>query len=118
MLEFMDRRIFGPERLTHLRAELSSDDRRGRGQELKQLQSKLKDVEDALYRQTLHMEEDEDPTHPVVAHAKQRIIQLTVRHEKLQAAILSLEREREATRQAEKIESTLADVPGDVANGV
>ena len=111
VLTFMDSRIFGPDRLTHLRKELSSDQHPGHGPELQRLQRELKNIDDALYRQTLRMEEHEDPAHPIVAHAKQRIIQLTLRREKLQAAMLSLEREHEATQQAEAIESMLAAIP-------
>lgn len=108
---FMDRQIFGPDRFTHLREQLSSEKSRGDSQELEQPQGEPENLDEALYRQTLRLEEHDDPTHPVVARAKQRIIQLTLQRHKLQDAMLSLERERDATQQAEAIESMLAAIP-------
>jgi len=73
VLEFMDRRLFGPERLERLREELaraSGDQDDQPTEELKRLRGELKDIDQALHRQSLRMEEHDDPRHPVVALAK------------------------------------------------
>jgi hypothetical protein len=69
-LEFMDRRLFGPERLEHLREELaraSGDQDDQPIEELERLRGELKDIDQALHRQSLRMGEHDDPRHPVVA---------------------------------------------------
>jgi site-specific DNA recombinase len=65
VLEFMDRRLFGPERLEHLREELASvtsSQDYGHTEELAGLQAELNDIDQSVYRQSLRMEEHDDPT--------------------------------------------------------
>jgi hypothetical protein len=53
VLEFMDRRLFGPERLKRLRDELaraSGDQDDQPTEELKRLRGELKDIDQALHR--------------------------------------------------------------------
>jgi hypothetical protein len=107
----MERRLFGAERLEHLRDELDSDRYHAHNEELKRLGAELSDVDQALHRQTLRMEEDDDPDHPVVALAKERIAELSLRREKLQSATRAIERERDVMPPAEKIEAMLGAIP-------
>jgi hypothetical protein len=79
MLDFLAERIFGPDRLRLLRADLARaatatwtehDADRDR------LKAELRDVDRALYRQSLRLEEHDEPDHPVVARATRRRDQL------------------------------------------
>jgi site-specific DNA recombinase len=112
--DFLGRRIFGPERLDLLRQELteSIDSRTDeREQELARLQREEEQINRALYRQALRLEEADDPNHPVVVLAKQRIEELSARR----AAVADRMHELRATRPAgannEEIEALLASVP-------
>jgi len=103
--DFLGRRIFGPNRLWLLREELASstnsnDDERQT--ELARLAHEQEQVDRALYRQALRLEEHDDPNHPVVALAKQRIEELSGRQ--LRAA-------QPAGPTAEEIEALLDSVP-------
>lgn len=114
LLDFMTRRIFGPERLRHLRHELAeaatgSGDRRDA--ELVRLRSELKEIDQALYRQALRMEEHDDPDHPVVALAKQRIAELSARRAAIEKAVLAAEAAQPDTATPAEIEAMLDAVP-------
>lgn len=114
LLDFMGRRIFGPERLRCLRHELAAaasgnDDRRSI--EFERLRAELKEVDQALYRQALRMEEHDDPDHPVVALAKERISELTARRPAIENAILVAEATRPDTATPAEIEAMLDSVP-------
>ena len=114
VLEFMDRRLFGPHRLEHLRQELALANNvqgRPRTEELERLQAELKDIDQASYRQSLRLEEHDDPNHPVVALAKQRIIQLSTRRKTVEEAIRATEAHQAQNLEADEIEATLEAIP-------
>lgn len=76
MLDFLGSRIFGPDRLRFLRAELAKATAaswKDHDAELERLQREQRDVQRSLYRQTLRLEEHDDPDHPIVALATCRI---------------------------------------------
>lgn len=103
--DFLGRRIFGPNRLWLLREELASSTKSNddeRQTELARLAHEQEQVDRALYRQALRLEEHDDPNHPVVALAKQRIEELSGRQ--LRAA-------QPAGPTAEEIEALLDSVP-------
>src|SRR5207249_9526981 len=82
--DFLGRRIFGPDRLRLLRQELarSTDTNDDHGQtELDRLAHEEEQIDRALYRQALRLEEHDDPNHPVVALAKQRIEEVSGRRD-------------------------------------
>jgi len=94
LFEFLGRRIFGPERLRLLRAELASsvaDTWRDHKADLERLRHELSDVDRALYRQTLRLEEHDDPNHPVVSLAKRRIEELAGRRTAIEDQIAAAE---------------------------
>jgi hypothetical protein len=81
VIEFMGRRILGPDRLRLLRLDLArsiGDSWREHDAEI-QRAGEQEHIRRALHRQTLRLEEHDDPNHPVVAAAKQRIEELTSR---------------------------------------
>jgi hypothetical protein len=80
-------------------------------QELESLQAELRHLERATYCQTLRLEEHDDPNHPVVLLAKQRIVELSARREEIQNTIRAIEAERDATLSPDEIESMLNAVP-------
>ena len=64
-----------------------------------------------LHRQTLRLEEDDDPDHPVVAAAKQRIEELTSRHAATKHAIQDIEARRPQGIRPDEIEAMLDAAP-------
>jgi hypothetical protein len=56
-------------------------------EELERLQGELNDIDQARHRQSLRMEEHDDPQHPVVALAKERIVELSTRRKAIEGAI-------------------------------
>jgi site-specific DNA recombinase len=114
MLQFMDRRLFGPQRLQHLRQELMEgarpDDHRP-AIELKRLQAKKQEVEQALYRQGLRMEEHDDPHHPIIELAKRRIDELSTQRETIRKAIRATEAKQTDALELTEIEATLDRIP-------
>ncbi len=114
VLEFMDRRLFGPERLEHLREELASvtsSQDYGHTEELAGLQAELNDTDQSVYRQSLRMEEHDDPHHPVIALAKQRIIELSTRRKVIEDTIRATEAQQAQTLQTHEIEAALDAIP-------
>jgi len=79
--------------------------------ELERLQAKEQEIEQALYRQSLRMEEHDDPHHPVVALAKQRIDELSVRRGAIHDAIRATEAKQTNTFKLDQIEATLERIP-------
>jgi hypothetical protein len=83
-------------RLDLLRGELAEAASDGTWQErdsrLAKLRVEEKQVQQALYRQSLRLEEHEDPEHPVVKLATQRIEELSGQVEAIAATIVELER--------------------------
>jgi len=113
LIEFMGRRLFGPERLRLLRDELArsvAEGWREHDTQLARLRLELEDIDRALYRQTLRLEEHEDPRHPIVALATRRIEELSTRRASVEEAIRDLEVRRPGARPDE-IEAMLAAVP-------
>jgi DNA invertase Pin-like site-specific DNA recombinase len=116
VLGFMDRRLFGPARLDHLRQELANSananpDEHRHSADLLRLQAELKDIDQSLYRQALRMEEHEDPDHPVIALAKQRIAELSARRETVRDAIRTTEAQQTEVTQPHEIEAMLERIP-------
>jgi site-specific DNA recombinase len=114
VLGFMDRRLFGPQRLDHLRHELAhsaNPDEHRHSADLVRLQAELKDIDQSLYRQALRMEEHEDPDHPVIALAKQRIAELSARRETVRDAIRTAEAQQTEVTQPHEIEAMLERIP-------
>lgn len=113
--DLMAERLFGPERLTLLREELLDEASEGAWQErdaqLAHLHAEEKQVEKALYRQSLRLEEHDDPEHPVVRLAKQRIEELSGKAKAITAEIAELEAARPEEPRREEIEAMLANVP-------
>lgn len=112
---FMAERLFGPERLALLREELldlTTDDAwEERDSELAQLHAEDKQMQQALYRQSLRLEEHDDPEHPVVELATRRIEELSGKAKAIAARIEELEAARPEAPRREEIEALLADVP-------
>jgi hypothetical protein len=92
---FMAERLFGPERLALLREELLDAATEGawveRDSGLARLHAEDKQVQQALYRQSLRLEEHDDPEHPVLKLATQRIEELSGKAKAIAAEIAHLE---------------------------
>ncbi len=113
-LDFLARRIFGPERLALLRHELADAVAAAWSEhdtELERLRRELQETERSLHRQALRLEEHDDPYHPVIALAKQRITELSARRDATTQAIADLEATRPLGARPEEIETMLAAVP-------
>ncbi len=111
---FMAERVFGPERLALLAEELASSAGvadREREAELGRLQAEAERIEQSLRRQALRLEEHDDPEHPVVKLATQRIEELSGQEKSVAAALADLEAARPAGPTPAEIEATLAAVP-------
>jgi site-specific DNA recombinase len=114
LLDFMSRRIFGPERLRLLRDDLAKtidDDWRDQDAHRHRLERELEELDRALYRQALRLEEHDDPDHPVVALAKRRILELSTRRKVTSEAIAALDAQRPDGARPAEIEALLAAVP-------
>jgi len=97
LLDFMERRLFGPDRLRLLRHDLARSARtewRDHDGEVARLKGELESVNSSMRRQTLRLEEHDDPNHPVVAAAKDRIEELGARRAAIEEAIRSIESSR------------------------
>jgi site-specific DNA recombinase len=114
LLDFMGSRLFGPERLRLLRHELAdtADGRRDDHEdEMRTLRNEREQVDRALYRQTLRLEEHDDPYHPVVVAAKKRIEELSARRIEIDDALTALDAQRPDEPDAGEIEKMLDAVP-------
>ncbi len=112
--DFLGRRIFGPDRLRLLRDELaqSASSHDGERQhELAQLERERQEIERALYRQALRLEEHDDPAHPVIALATQRIEELSARRAAVDERVTQLQAARPTAPTAKEIEALLDSVP-------
>ena len=112
--DFLGRRVFGPDRLSLLRGELarfadSGDDERQA--ELVRLAREREEIDRSLYRQALRLEEHDDPAHPIVSLAKQRIDELSARRENLDERVRQLNANRPTAPTAHEIEALLDAVP-------
>lgn len=93
LLDFLGRRIVDPDRLRLLRAELAkatATSWKDHDAERDRLQREQRDVQRSLYRQTLRLEEHDDPDHPLVALATRRIEELAARQQAVEEAIAKL----------------------------
>ncbi len=114
--EFMAERLFGPDRLRLLSAELATaaDEQKDDpdASERERLEAEEKDVQKALRRQVLRLEEHDDPDHPVIKLATQRIEELSGRAEAIKRALEELAQPSEsAGPSADEIEALIAEVP-------
>jgi hypothetical protein len=71
----------------------------------------LKDIDQARHQQALRMEEHDDPQHPVVALAKERIIELSTRRKAIEDAIRATAGRQAQALNAHEIEAALNAVP-------
>jgi len=114
VLDFLGERVFGPERLRLLQLELA----RAAGTvwqehdaELDRLKREQREVERSLYRQTLRLEEHDNPDHPVVALATRRIEELSARRESIDEAIAALRAQRPNGSHPDEIVAMLDAIP-------
>ena len=80
-------------------------------EELQRFRGELKDIDQSLHRQSLRMEEHDDPGHPVVALAKERITELSTRRKTIEDTIRTSEARRAQTLQTHEIEAALEAIP-------
>jgi hypothetical protein len=114
ILSFLARRVFGPERLCLLRDELAdatASTWEDHNTELERLQGELREIERSLRRQTLRLEERDDPKHPVVALAIERIEELSIRKAAVTDATQTLKTKRPAGHDPDEILAILDAVP-------
>jgi hypothetical protein len=113
LFSFMDRRLFGRKRQKLLRNELahvnSIETENQHHDELARLQAEREKIDQSMRRQTLRMEEQDDPRHPIIVLAKQRIDELAIQREAVREAIRALEAKQ--TASSEEIEAALQLVP-------
>ncbi|MGH8575215.1 MAG: HAD hydrolase-like protein, partial [Gammaproteobacteria bacterium] len=97
LLEFLGRRLFGPQRLRLLREELArsvAESWHEHDTQLARMRLELEDIDRSLYRQSLRLEEHDDANHPVVALATRRIEELSARRTSIEETIRNLEARR------------------------
>jgi hypothetical protein len=114
LIEFMGRRLFGPDRLLLLRNELAqsvADSWREHDTDLARLRVERDDIDRALYRQTLRLEEHDDPHHPVVALATRRIEELSARRTAIDDTIRTLDARRPDGTRPDEIQAMLNAIP-------
>jgi hypothetical protein len=114
LLDFLGRRLFGPDRLRLLHDELAisldavDDDH---ATELAAVKRQLGEIDQAVRRQALRLEEHDDPDHPVVAAAKARIEELAAQRGWLDEQRHRLESRRSDAPQPHEIEALLTSIP-------
>jgi site-specific DNA recombinase len=114
VLDFLARRAFGPERLRLLRDELADASASGwddHAAELERLDAELAKLNRSLRAPTLRLEEHENPNHPIVALASERIVELSTRKAAVTDAIQRLKTERPAGHNPDEIVAMLDAVP-------
>jgi site-specific DNA recombinase len=114
VLDFLGRRIFGPDRLRLLRDELAratTASWKDHDTELERLHHEQRDVQRSLHRQTLRLEEHDDPGHPVVALATRRIEELSARRKAVEEAIAALRAKRPEGGHPDEIAAMLDAIP-------
>jgi site-specific DNA recombinase len=113
LLDFLARRLFGPDRLRLLHDELlqslgAIDD--DHALEVVAAKRQLAEIDQAVRRQSLRLEEHDDPAHPVVAAAKARIEDLAAQRAALEEHRRQLESRRSTIPQPHEIEALLASL--------
>jgi hypothetical protein len=114
VLDFLVRRVFGPDRLQLLRDELgtaTASTWADHADELKRLESELTKIARAVRNQTLRLEEHADPNHPIVALATERIVELTSRKNAVEGSIEGLQAKRPVGTDPDEIAAILDAVP-------
>jgi site-specific DNA recombinase len=114
ILDFLSRRVFGPDRLRLLRDELAAATAstwEDHSAEVERLAGELGTLNRSLRAQTLRLEEHEDPAHPIVALATERIVELSTRKAAVTDALEALKEKRPAGHHPDEILSMLDAVP-------
>ena len=114
ILDFLARRVFGPDRLRLLRGELAQATAltwQEHGSEVARLESELQKINRSLRAQTLRLEEHEDPHHPIVALASERIVELSAHKTALTDELDRLKAKRPAGHHPDEIMAMLDTVP-------
>jgi hypothetical protein len=83
----------------------------GHDAELDRLRREQTEVQRSLYRQTLRLEEHDDPDHPIVALATPRIEELAARQESIDEAITALRAKRPEGARPDEIVAMLDAIP-------
>jgi site-specific DNA recombinase len=112
--DFLVERLFGPDRLRLLSEELAAstgDDSASRDAELERLRAESEKLDKALYRQSLRLEEQDDPDHPIVKLATQRIEELNGQAEAIALTVGDLEKQRPAGPSPAEVKAALDAVP-------
>jgi site-specific DNA recombinase len=113
VLDFLARRVFSPDRLRLLRDELAASTAstwEEHNSEVERLEGELDKLNRSLRIQTLRLEEHENPDHPVVALASERIVELSARKTAVADALDAL-KASPAGHDPEEIEAMLDAVP-------
>jgi site-specific DNA recombinase len=111
---FMAERLFGDDRLRLLAehaAEATGEDWKEHDAEMSRLRREKAKIEKALYQQALRLEEHDDPDHPVVKLATQRIEALSEQEATIAASIASLDRNRPDGTDPAEVEAMLDAIP-------
>jgi DNA invertase Pin-like site-specific DNA recombinase len=114
ILDFLARRVFGPERLRLLRDELAqatASTWQEHSSEVERLESELQKINRSLRAQTLRLEEHEDPHHPIVALASERIVELSAHKAALTDELDRLKAKRPAGHHPDEIMAMLDTLP-------
>jgi site-specific DNA recombinase len=114
ILDFLSRRVFGADRLRLLRDELAAATAstwEEHDAEAKRLEAEREKIERSLRAQTLRLEEHDDPAHPVVALATERIVELSTRKAAVADALDALRAKRPAGHHPDEIVAMLDTVP-------
>jgi hypothetical protein len=114
MLDFLSRRVFGPDRLRLLHDELAgatASDWQQHAADAERLEEELRKLDRSLRIQSLRLEEHEDPNHPVVVLASERIVELTTRKAAVTDALAALKTKRPAGHDPDEVLAMLDAVP-------
>ena len=114
LFDFMGRRLFGPDRLQVLRSELANSaasDWQEHDDEETKLAREQEQLQRAIYRQTLRLEEHDDPNHPVIAAATRRIEELSSRYAAVEDALKAIKRKRPTGAHPDEILALLDAIP-------
>ena len=114
LLEFMGRRLFSPDRLRLLRHDLArsvTTTWQTHDAELAHLAHERDQIDSSMRRQMLRLEEHDDPNHPIVALATERIEELSSRRTAIDETTRTLEAQRPEGTRLEEIEAMLDAVP-------
>jgi site-specific DNA recombinase len=114
ILDFLSRRIFSADRLRLLRDELAASTAstwEEHAVEASRLEAELSKVNRSLRAQTLRLEEHDDPAHPVVALASERIVELSTQKAAIADALDALAAKRPAGHHPDEIVAMLDAVP-------